>query len=153
MLTSAQHEQKLFWNIFEKKLVDIDNPFTISYEMNGEIKHYASVNKQKPWVRLGLTIDFLCRYKMVKINIYIENDVELFNRLLANKEKIESELGFTPKWIYSGERNPNTRRVISTFPVIIGNPLDYERVIEKVIPIIIQYKMVFEKYIPNLCDY
>lgn len=152
MLTPAQYEQKRFWNIFEKKLSECGNPFTICYEINGAVKYFASVNKKSPRVGLGLTIDFLCRYKMVKINIYIENDVELFNCLLANKEKIESELGFSPKWIYSGERNPNTRRVISTSPVIIGNPLDYERVIEKVIPIIIQYKMVFEKYIPNLCD-
>lgn len=153
MKSSAPEERKIFWRIFEKELTKHGNPFDICYEMNGDIKHYASVNKQNPFVNLGLTIDFLYRDEMVKINIYIQNDVELFNYLHFNREKIEQELGFEPKWIYSGEKNPNTRRVISTFPVIIGNPLDYERVIDKIIPYIIQYKKVFEKYIPNLCDY
>ena len=153
MLTPAQYEQKLFWGIFEKKLVNMNNPFTISYEINDEIKYFASVNKRNARVNLGLTIDFLCKEKIVKINIYLENDIETFNYLHLHKEKIESELGFKPQWIYSGVKNPNTRRIINTFPIVIGNPLDYERVIEKIIPYVIQYKKVFEKYIPKLCDY
>ena len=120
--------------------------------MNGEIKYFGAVNKSSPRCSLGLTVDFLYREKIVKINIYIENNVELFNLVHDKKEIIEQELGFKPQWIYSGTKNPNTRRVISTFPVIIGNSLDYERVIEKIIPYIIQYKKVFEKYIPNLFD-
>ena len=153
MLIPAQHEQKVFWHLFENKLFELGYPFNINYDMNGEIKYYASVNKRKNLVHLGLTIDFLCRDRIVKINIYIEDDVELFDLLYKNTEKIENDLGFKPQWICSGVKNPNTRRVINTFPITIGNHLDYERVIQKIIPFIIQYKKVFEKYIPNLCDY
>ena len=153
MKTPASEERKIFWRIFENHLSKLNNPFDICYELNGDIKYYASVNKFTPLVNLGLTVDFLYKEKRVKINIYIREDVELFNYLFSNKEKIEEELEFKPQWIFFGEKNPNTRRVISTFPVIIGNPIDYERIIEKIIPYVIRYKKVFEKYIPNLCDY
>ena len=153
MRSSAPVERRLFWKEFEKKLSELGTPFDICYEVSGDIKYYASVNKTSPLVNLGLTIDFLYKESNVKINIYIRDNVDLFEYIHSNKEKIEDELGFIPQWIYYGERNPNTRRVISTFPVVVGNPLDYERVIKKVIPYIIQYKKVFTKYIPNLCDY
>lgn len=153
MKSSAPEERKIFWRIFERKLAELGNPFDICYEMNGDIKYYGSVNKLRPLVDLGLTVDFLYLQEKVKINIYIRDDVKLFNHLFSNKEIIENKLEFKPQWIMSGEKNPNTRRIISTFPITIGNPLDYEHVIEKIIPTIIQYKKVFEKYIANLCDY
>ncbi len=153
MKSSAPEERKVFWRIFERKLEELGNPFDICYELNGDIKYYGSINKFSPLVNLGLTVDFLYRQEIIKINIYIRDDIELSNYLLFNKERIESELGFKPQWILSGEKNPNTRRVINTFPVTIGESSDYERVIEKIIPYVIQYKKVFERYIPNLCDY
>ena len=143
MKSSAPEERKIFWRIFEKKLTELGNPFDICYEMNGDIKYYASVNKYRPLVNLGLTIDLLYKDEKVRINIYIREDVKLFDYLYANREKIEKELGFTPKWIFKGEQNPNTRRVISVFPVTIGSSSDYEHIIEKIIPYIIQYKKVF----------
>lgn len=152
-MTNAQYEQKIFWNRFEEKLTENGNPFFVSYEFNGEIKHYGAVNRDKAWVPLGLTIDFLYREKIVKINIYIQNDVRLFDYVYSRKEQIEEELGFKPQWILGGTRNPNTRRVISTFPVRIGYSDDYDRVIDKILPYIVQYKKVFGKYIPNLCDF
>lgn len=152
-MTKAKHEQKIFWSIFESKLIENGEPFSISYEMGGEIKHFAAINKSTPRVSLGLTVDFLYREKIVKINIYIENDVRLFNYVYSHKECIEEELEFAPQWILESPRNPNTRRAISTFPVIIGDTNDYERVIDEILPYIMQYKRVFEKYIPNLCDF
>ena len=152
-MTPAQHEQRIFWSIFEKKLQEIGNPFSICYEFAGKTKYFASVDKKNAMVSIGLTIDFLYIAKIVKINIYIENDLQLFNELFVQKEQIEKELGFAPKWILNGVKNPNTRRIISTFPVIIGNPNNYEMVINKVIPYVIQYKNVFIKRIPNLFDF
>ena len=153
MKLSAPEERIIFWKIFEKMLSDMGNPFFICYGMNGKTTHYASVNKYRSFVNLGLTVDFLYRDEIVKINIYIQNNVELFNHLYMNREEIEQKLGFKPQWIYFGEKNPNTRRVISTFPVVVGNPLDYQCVVDKIIPYVIQYKKVFEKYIHNLCEY
>ena len=104
MRSSAPVERRLFWKEFEKKLSELGNPFDICYEVSGDVKYYASVNKTSPLVNLGLTIDCLYRESKVKINIYIRDDVDLFEYIHSNKEKIEGELGFTPQWIYYGER-------------------------------------------------
>lgn len=152
-MTQAQYEQKIFWRMFEKRLNELGNPFHICCEMGGETKYFASVNKNNARVSLGLTIDFLFKEEHVKINIYIENNIPLFERLYSQKEEIEKELQFTPKWILSGTKNPNTRRIISTFPIKIGNPYDYGIVIDKVIPYIVRYQEVFKKRIPNLFDF
>ena len=152
-MTNAQHEQKIFWSKFDEKLIENGNPFSVCYKFNNETKYYGAVNKSSAWVSLGLTIDFLYRQKIVKINLYIENDVRLFDYVYSHKEQIEKELGFKPKWILKGIRNPNTRRAINTFPVRIGDPNDYDRVIDKILPHVAKYKEVFGKYIPNLFDY
>lgn len=152
-MTNAKYEQQSFWEIFEEKLVENGEPFSISYMIGSEVKHFAAVNKKSPRVPLGLTVDFLYRERIVKINVYIENDVRLFNYVYARREQIEQELGFKPQWILGGTRNPNTRRAISTFPVTIGDRNDYARVIDDILPYLLQYKRVFEKYIPNLCDF
>ena len=152
-MTYSQSEQKKFWEIFEDKLVESGNPFSICYEMGGEVRFFASVNKKRAWVALGLCLDFLCREKVVKINIYIENDIGLFNYLYSKKDQLENELGFKPEWILCGRKNPNTRRIITKFPIIIGDPNNYKHVIEKVIPYVVRYKTVFAKYIPSLFDF
>ena len=72
-MTNAKYEQKIFWSIFENKLIENGEPFSICYEMGGEVKHFGAINKNTPRVSLGLTVDFLYREKIVKINIYIEN--------------------------------------------------------------------------------
>ena len=152
-MTEAERERKIFWSLFNTKLAEMGDPFTICYEMGGEIKHFACVNRNVPRVALGLTIDFLYRYKTIKCGIYIENDVKLFNYLYSKQAEIEKELGFFPMWIFSGEKNVNTRRILTKFPVKIGNTYDYAQVIEKMIPCIIKYKTVFEKYIYNIFEF
>jgi len=152
-MTNAQYEQKIFWNKFENKLIEIGEPISICYEHTGTTRNFGCVNKRSARVPLGLVIEFLYREEAIKLNIYIENDVRLFDYLYSMKEQIEEALGFKPQWILSGKRNPNTRRVINIFPVVIGDSDDYDRVIDKMLPYVAQYKRVFEKYIPNLCDF
>ena len=152
-MTNAQQEQTIFWSKFEDKLIENGEPFEIIHEKNGEVTFYGAVNKEKAWVSLGLIVEFLYSKKIVKINIYIQNDVRLFDYLYFKKDQIEEELGFKPQWILNGKKNHNTRRIINEFPVNIGDEDDYDRVIDEVLPYIAQYKMVFEKYIPNLFDY
>ena len=152
-MTNAQNEQIKFWSIFDNKLIENGEPFTICYEHTGTTRFFGTVNKKRARTSLAIVVEFLYRYSVVKLNIYIENDVRLFDYLHSKRTQIEEELGFKPEWIFSGSKNPNTRRIINEFPVKIGDPDDYDRVIDKMLPYIMQYKKVFEKYIPNLCDF
>ena len=74
----------------------------------------------------------------------------MFNSIYRYKSVIEEKLGFAPQWILSGVKNPNTRRIITTFPIKIGNHENYAEVIRKLIPYVIKYQQVFKNFIPNL---
>lgn len=152
-MTNAQYEQTKFWSIFDNKLVENGEPFEIIHEKSGEVTYWGNVNKNNSFVSLCLNIEFQYRAKKVRVGIYIRDDLYLFKKLQNNRETIDEQLGFKPDWVLEGKTNPNTRRIINEFPVIIGNLNDYDRVIDEILPYIMQYKKVFEKYIPNLCDF
>ena len=152
-MTNAQQEQLRFWKIFDNKLVENGEPFEIIHEKSGEVTYWANVNKNYSFVSLCLNIEFKYREKKVRVGIYIRDDLYLFQRLLNNREKIESELGFNPEWGFEGKVNPNTRRVMNEFPVKLFDERDYDRVIDEILPYVAQYKKVFGKYIPNLFDF
>ena len=152
-MTNAQHEQTKFWEIFDNKLIENGEPFELIHKKSGEVTYWANVNKRHSFVSLCLNIEFKYREEKVRVGIYIRDDLYLFHRLLKCRESIEAELGFKPEWVFEGKQNPNTRRVINEFPITLFDTQDYDRVIDEVLPYVAQYKKVFEKYIPNLCDF
>ena len=152
-MTNAQQEQTRFWKIFDNKLVENGEPFELIHEKSGEVTYWANVNKKNSFVSLCLNIEFKYQKEKVRVGIYICDNLYLFQRLLKYRENIEAELGFKPQWVLDGVKNPNTRRIINEFPVAIFDEEDYDRVIDEILPYVAQYKKVFEKYIPNLCDY
>lgn len=152
-MTNAQYEQTKFWNLFEEKLIENGNPFELNHEKGGEVTYWSAVNKKHSFVNLCLSIEFKYRAKKVRVGIYICDDLYLFDSLLTKRKIIETELGFAPEWVFKGKKNSNTRRVINEFPITLGDEQDYDRVIDEILPFVAQYKKVFEKYIPNLCDF
>ena len=152
-MTNAQYEQTRFWKIFDNKLVENGEPFELIHEKSGEVTYWGNVNKRHSFVSLCLNIEFKYREEKVRVGIYVRDDLYLFQRLLWHREAIEEELGFKPEWVLAGKQNPNTRRVINEFPIELGNDVDYDRVIDEILPYVAKYKKVFEKYIPNLCDF
>lgn len=152
-MTNAQHEQTKFWGIFDNKLIENGEPFELIHEKSGEVTYWANVNKRHSIVSLCLNIEFKYQKKKVRVGIYILDDLYLFQRLLKYRDNIEAELGFKSEWVFEGERNTNTRRIINEFPVVLFDEEDYDRVIDEILPYVAQYKKVFEKYIPNLCDF
>ena len=152
-MTNAQCEQIKFWKIFDNKLVENGEPFELIHEKSGDVTYWANVNKRRSFVSLCLSIEFKYREEKVRVGIYIRDDLYLFQRLLKYRENIETELGFKPEWVFEGVKNSNTRRIINEFPVVLFDEEDYDRVIDEILPYVAQYKKVFEKYIPNLCDF
>ena len=152
-MTNAQHEQTKFWEIFDNKLIENGEPFELIHEKGGEVTYWACVNKKRAFVNLCLSIEFKYRVKKVRVGIYICDDLNLFQYLLRHRESIDAELGFKSEWVFEGKQNPNTRRVINEFPLVSFDEDTYDTIIDEVLPYVAQYKKVFEKYIPNLCDF
>ena len=152
-MTSALEERKEFWKIFEEKLIENGEPFSILCEKGGEPTFWATINKKNSIVDICLNVEFLYKFKKIRYGIYIRDNLNLFDFLFKKKEEIENALGFKVNWILKGKINKNTRRIVLEEPVIIRDKNDYENVIDEILPYLMKFKEVFQKYIPNLFDF
>lgn len=142
---NVKSEQKKFWKIFEEKLIENGEPFSILYEKAGEVTYWAVVNKNQIFVDNALSIDFLVREQKLRINIYIRTDLSLFRIFERNKNDIEAIMGIPLKWI-EGTKNKNTRRIAYEIPIDTGYFSNYDEVIDKILPVVVNMKKVCEKY-------
>ena len=152
-MTTALEERIKFWKIFEEKLIENGEPFSIIHEKGGEPTFWATINRKHSIVDICLNVEFLYKFKKIRYGIYIRDNVDLFNFLFKRKEEIENILGFKVNWILEGKINKNTRRIVLEIPVTIGDKNDYENTIEKMLPFLMKFKEVFPQYISNLFDF
>ena len=50
MRIDVKSEQRKFWEIFDEKLIENGEPFSILYEKGGEVTYWAVVNKKQSFV-------------------------------------------------------------------------------------------------------
>lgn len=148
MRIDVKTEQKKFWRAFERKLIENGNPFSILYEKGGEVTYWAVVNKNYSFVDNALSVDFLVREQKLRINIYVRNDLALFDVFERNRKDVETTVGVPLLWI-AGTRNRNTRRIAYEIPVNTGYYSNYDKVIDQVLPIVEKMKKVCERYARN----
>ena len=145
MRIDVKTEQKKFWKIFDEKLIENGEPFSILYEKGGEVTYWAVVNKKQSFVDNALSIDFLVREQKLRINIYVRTDLALFSIFERNRKEIETMVGEPLKWI-EGTKNKNTRRIAYEIPVNTGDYSNYDEVIDKILPVVDKMKKVCEIY-------
>ena len=148
MRIDVKTEQKKFWRIFDEKLIENGEPFSILHEMAGNVTYWAVVNKKHSFVDNCLSIDFLVREKKIRINIYVRDNLLLFRVLENCREEIESMISVPVKWV-KGTKNINTRRIIYEVPVNVGNFSNYDEVIDDILPVIVEMKKVCDTYAKN----
>ncbi|MBO4962712.1 MAG: DUF4268 domain-containing protein [Clostridia bacterium] len=119
MRIDVNTEQKNFWKLFDEKLIENGEPFSVLHEMAGKVTYWAVINKNHSFVDNALSIDFLVREKKIRINIYVRDNLSLFRVLENSKEEIESMISVPVKWV-KGTKNLNTRRIIYEVPVNVG---------------------------------
>lgn len=153
MKKDLQSERAYFWDRYEDLLTENGNPFSICYTKGNEYTYWAVVNKKRSMNDLCLSVDFLAQKRCLRINIYIRDDLYLWNKLCAQKTQINSELGMNTAWTTVGDKNPNTRRIQIALPVYPYERNTYDALIEQSIVIVDNWRKVFSKYIPNLFDF
>lgn len=148
-MTNATQQQQKFWDLFEKELENQNNPFIIRHR-----KHYATVNKKSSDSGFCLGLDFLYRKELVRVGIYLLDDISTFDYLYENKAEIEERLGFTPNWTIGGEKNPNVRRVDVLISITADDEDSYLNAIRLAIIRAVQFKKVIPSYLSEpLFDY
>lgn len=144
----AEEARTKFWNTLRETLKEMGEPFFFTENRQWAIINKRTSNYHEPCVAL----DFLWRDEFLRINVYIENDIPLYNKLKARKEEIESALGFKCLWkendffTHNGGRGENTRRIEVDIP-FDNQTLDFKALAIKAIPIIERYVEVFRGYI------
>ena len=148
MKVDVKAEQKKFWKIFDEKLIENGEPFSILHEKGGEVTYWGVINKNHSLVDNALSIDFLAREKKLRINIYVRTDLALFSVFEKNKQNIEKTISVPLKWIV-GTRNKNTRRIAYEIPVNTGYYANYDEIIDSALPVIVEMKKVCDTYAKN----
>lgn len=141
-MTNAEFHQQKFWDLFEKELDAQGQPFTIKHR-----KHYATINKRTADSGFCLGLDFLYKRGLVRVGIYMLDNVPAFEALFANKAEIEDKLGFEPNWTTSGDKNPNLRRIEVLISLSVDNEDSYIQAIKLTIIRALQFKSVIPRYL------
>ena len=94
MTTNAEEARKRFYDTLQKLLDKQGNPFYFSHERQWAIINKSTSSFHEPCV----AIDFLYRKEYLRLNVYIENDINLYTQFKQRKEEIEKDLGFKCIW-------------------------------------------------------
>ena len=77
----AEEARTKFWNTLRETLEEKGKPFFFTENRQWAIINKRTSNYHEPCVAL----DFLWRYKFLRINVYIENDIPLYLLLWQNQ--------------------------------------------------------------------
>lgn len=142
-LNKSEAERLNFWNIFNEELVSRNKPFNVR---KATTNHWYDVALGTKEAHISITL--LNKSNSIGIEIYINDNKELFDKLNKYIEEIHSELGFEMNW----ERidNKKASRIINYINGLNFNNHDnYANLIDEVIDKVIKLKEVFKKYILN----
>lgn len=130
-----------FFNLYNKTLGEMGRPFFLSRGYPDG--NWRIVNHEKPDVykyKPCLSINY--KKRVLMINIMINNDVTLFERL-KSENKITKSLGFQPFFV-KGIVGEKTRRIVTNLEFLDGSDEEHLKVIKKSIPIVKRYLEVFK---------
>lgn len=142
-MTNAEYAQQRFWDTMERKLEEKGYPFFFSSRT-----HYAVINRRSAYAsKPCVAIDFLVQKQIVRINVYIQNDVSLYKYLKIQKEQLEAALGFKCLWNENCTK-AHTRRIEYLGNIRFNsNNINYDDLAEQTISVTEKFVKVFEKYL------
>ena len=141
---NAPAERKTFWKLMQKKLKELGDPFTIRPSIaNGEYRHWASIYSKGS---VDMSTDFLVQKGILRIELYIKENLILYKVLKEHKADIEKLIG-TPLIYTDGEKNPNIKWIKKEWTFIPYNYEDYERVIDTALPTMIRFVNILKGFL------
>lgn len=92
-LSKAQAERLIFWNRFNEVLISRNKPFNVR---KATTDHWYSIALGTSEVHIEVTL--VNKTNSIGIEIYINDNKELFDRLYSASKEIQNELGFSMDW-------------------------------------------------------
>lgn len=140
-LNKSQSERLIFWNRFNEILIYKGKPFNVRKATTDHWYDVAIGSSSS-----HISIELINKEKHVRIGLYMVDDKEYFDKLFANKDTIETQLGIKLEW--QRECSGNVSRVKYKLPGLdYDNHSNYDELINKSIDIAAKMQKVFKKYI------
>lgn len=140
-LSKAQSERLNFWNRFNEALIERSNPFNVR---KASTDHWYDVALGTSEAHISITL--VNKIKSIGIEIYINDNKELFDKLSASSEMIHQDLGFCMEW-----QRLDTKKASRIIYYIEGldfdNKQNYDDLIGRTIDKAVAIKRVFKKYL------
>lgn len=139
--SKAQAERLNFWNQFNEILVSRNKPFNVR---KATTDHWYDVALGTSEAHISVTL--VNKTNRIGIEIYINDNKELFDRLYSVSEQIQSELGFNMDW--QRLDNKKASRIIYYIEGLnFDNHRNYKELINEIIDKVVIIKDVFGRYV------
>lgn len=143
-LNKSQSERLEFWTLFNEELIENGKPFN---PRKPSTDHWYSVALGTSNVKLSIVL--INKEGYVGIEIYVNNNKEIFDALYEHKNEIENEIGLTFEWNRLDGKKAS--RIIHKIQGLdFDDHSNYKQLMGDVISKIILIKPVFSKYIKEL---
>ena len=140
-INKTQSERLVFWDQFNQAVAEHNKPFNIR---KATTDHWYDVALGTSDAHIAITL--VNKDNKVGVEIHINDNKKLFDKLYANREAIESEFGVKLEWERLDERKASRIK-----HYIEGLNFDdhsnYPELNEKIISTVIKMRKVFKKYL------
>ena len=139
----AQTERDEFWECFDNYLNEKGNEFYVTHIKGGKNQAAGNINNSSPMAMQTICCEYKNIEQVILIQVYINKNESLYERLYAKKDELEKQLGYMVEWIDKGIRSNSIRRIQKKF--VINRP--YREMVEIVYPYILDFIRVFSLYL------
>ncbi|HRR78257.1 MAG TPA: DUF4268 domain-containing protein [Ruminococcus sp.] len=137
-MNKSQSERVEFWTLFNDHLIERNKPFAVQKVSSVHWYNVAIGTSQA-----CISVTLVNKEAFVGVELYIPSKKELFDKLYADHEEIEKELGFEVEWLRLN--NSKASRVLHKINGLnFDDHSNYDELIETAIDRVIKMREVFK---------
>ena len=140
-LNKSQSERVEFWNQFNDALVEKGKPFNVR---KATTDHWYDVAIGTSLAHIA--INLVNKESNIVVELYINDNKELFDKLFENKNRIEEELGFKLDWQRLDNRSASRIKYYIK-GLNFDDHSNYDDLMDKTIDIAVKMRDIFKRYI------
>ena len=140
---NAQTERNTFWECFDNYLHENGDKFIVTHKKGDKNQAAGNINNSSPMAMQTICCEFKYRDREILVQVYINKNEDLYERLYSQKDDLEKQLGYAVEWIDKGKRSNSVRRIQKKF--FVNRP--YREMIEIIYPYILDFIRVFSPQI------
>lgn len=140
-MNKSQAERLYFWTEMNKIIVERGRPFNVR---KATTDHWYSIAIGSS--EASIVINLVNKYNNIAIEIILNNNKELYDKLYSCKEEIEEKLGFSLEWLRLD--NKKASRILTYIDGLdFNNRNNYPQLINESINTVIKMRDIFTPYI------